>query len=123
MKTRVGVNVFVNDCRCYLEFIDKLQKRICRNVCTSTAASLEPLVHCQNVASGNLFCRYYFGRYSSELAKLVPLRHSCVRFTCYSDRLHGFLSPFPDVRRMSMSTVSFLSQLDFGVLFLLSVFP
>ena len=27
-----------------------------------------------------------------------------------------FLSPFPDVIRMSMSTVSFLTQLDSGIL-------
>ena len=36
---------------CYLELLDNLQKRICRNVGPSLATSLEPLVHCQNVAS------------------------------------------------------------------------
>ena len=30
---------------CYLEFLDKLQKRICRAIGTSLAASLEPLTH------------------------------------------------------------------------------
>ena len=52
---------------CYLELLDKLQKRICRIVGPSLAASLEPLAHHQNVASLSLFYRYYFGRCSSEL--------------------------------------------------------
>ena len=40
---------------CCLELLDKLQKRICRNVAPSLAASLEPLAHCRNVASLSLF--------------------------------------------------------------------
>ena len=76
--------------RCYLELLDKLQKRICRTVGPSLAASIEPLAHCQNVASLSLFHRYYFGRYSSELAQLVPLPFSRGRSTLYSDRLHDF---------------------------------
>ena len=36
---------------CYLKMLDKLQKWICRTVGRSFAASLEPLVHCQNVAN------------------------------------------------------------------------
>ena len=36
---------------CYLELLDKLQKRICRTVGPSLATSPEPLVHCRNVAS------------------------------------------------------------------------
>ena len=36
---------------CYLELLDKLQKRICRTVGPLLAASLEPLAHRQNVAS------------------------------------------------------------------------
>ena len=61
---------------CYLELLDKLQKRICRTVGPSLAACLEPLGHCQNITNLSLFCRYYFGRCSSELAHLVPLLHS-----------------------------------------------
>ena len=30
---------------CYLELLDKLQKRICKTAGTSLAASLEPLAH------------------------------------------------------------------------------
>ena len=39
---------------CYLELLDKLQKRICRTGGPSLAASHEPLAHPQNVASISL---------------------------------------------------------------------
>ena len=58
---------------CYLELLDKLQKRINRAVGPSHAPSLEALAHCRNVASVSLFYRYYFGRCSSGLTQLVPL--------------------------------------------------
>ena len=80
---------------CYLELLDKLQKLICRIVGPSLAVCLEPLAHCQNVASLSLFYRYYFGRCSSELAQLVSLPYSCGRSTCYSDRLHDFSVTIP----------------------------
>ena len=79
----------------YLELLDKLQKRICRTVGPSLAASLEPLAHRQNVASLSLFYRYYFGRCSSELVQLVPLPFSRRRSTSYSDRLHDFSVTIP----------------------------
>ena len=79
----------------YLDLLDKLQKRICRTVGPSFAASLEPLAHCWNVASLCLFYRYYFGRCSSELAQLVSLPFSRGRSTCYSDRLHDFSVTIP----------------------------
>ena len=102
---------------CYLELLDKLQKRICRTVGPLLAASLEPLAHRRNVASLSLFYRYYFGRCSSELAQLVPLPFSRGRSTRYSDRLHRLHSvTIPRCYKMSMSTVSFLAQLDFGIL-------
>ena len=75
---------------CYLELLDKLQKRICRTAAPSLAASLEPLAYRRNVVSLNLFYMYYFGRCSSELAQLVPLTFSRGRSTGYSDRLHDF---------------------------------
>ena len=56
----------------YLELVDRLQKWICRTVGLLLAVSLEPLYHGRNVASLNLFYRYYFGSCSSELAQLVP---------------------------------------------------
>ena len=80
---------------CYLELLEKLQKRICRTVGPSLAASLEPLAHHQNVASLSLFYRYCFGRYSSELPQLVPLSFSRGRSTRYPDRLYGFSVTIP----------------------------
>ena len=80
---------------CYLELLDKLQKRICRTVGPSLAVSLEPLAHRGNVASLSLFYRYYCGRCSSEVAQLVPLPYSRGRSTCYSDRLHNFSVTIP----------------------------
>ena len=50
---------------CYLELLVKLEKRICRTAGPSLAASLKLLAHRRNVASLNLFYRYYFGRCSS----------------------------------------------------------
>ena len=70
---------------CYLELLDKPQKWLCRIVGPSLATSLEPLAHCQNVASVSLFISFFFGRYSSELAQLVPHPFSQGRCTCYSD--------------------------------------
>ena len=70
-------------CSCYLELLDKQQKRICRTVVPSLGASL------------NLYYRYYFDRCSSELAQLVPLPFSQGRSTCCSDRLHDFSVTIP----------------------------
>ena len=80
---------------CYLELLDKVQKRICRTVGPSLAASLEPLAHRRNVTSLSLFYRYYFGRCSSELAELVLLPYSRGRSTHYSNRLHDFSVTIP----------------------------
>ena len=80
---------------CYLELLDKLQKRLCRTVVPSLPASLEPLVHRRIVDSLSLFYSYCFGRCSSELAELVPPAFSRGRSTHYSDRLHGFSVTIP----------------------------
>ena len=74
----------------FLNLLDKLQKRMCRTFGSSITASLEPLSHRRNVASVSLFYKYYFGRCSSEFAKLVPLPYFERRSTRYSDRLHDF---------------------------------
>ena len=64
--------------------------QLCRVLSPSLATFLEPLAHRPNMASLSLFYRYYFGRCSSELAQLIPLRFSQWRSTCYSERLHDF---------------------------------
>ena len=109
---------------CYLELLDKLQKPICRTVGPSLAASLEPLAHCRNVASLILFYRYYFGRCSSELNWLNWFHFLILKgglLVILIDCMI-FLSPFLDVTRMSMSTVSFLAQLGSGILCLWNAF-
>ena len=72
---------------CYLELLDKLQKRTCRIVSPSLAVSLEPLTHCQNVASVSLFW--------SELVELVPLPYSRGTPTRYSDILDDVYVAIP----------------------------
>ena len=107
---------------CYLELLDKLQKQICRTVCPSLAASLEPLTHRRNVASLSLFYRYYFSRCSSKLAQLVLLPFSFGGLLVILIDCMIFLWPFLDFTRMSMSTVSFLAQLDSAILYLQNAF-
>ena len=103
-------------------FLELLQKKICRTVGSSLAVCLEPLAQSQNVASLSRFYRCYFGRCLCELVQLVPLLYSWGRSTHCSDWFHDFLLPFLDVTRMSMSTVSFLAQLDSGILWLYNAF-
>ena len=93
---------------CYLELLNKLQKRICGTIGPSIATSLETFTHRRNVGSLSFFYRYYFGGCPSDLTQLVPPPYSRGRSTRYSDRLHYFLLPFLDVLRMYMSIVSFL---------------
>ena len=80
---------------CCFELLDKLQKRICKTVGPSLAASLEPLAYHRNVASLSLFYRYYIGRCSSKLALLVPLPFLRGKSTRCSDRLHDFCITIP----------------------------
>ena len=102
---------------CYLELLDKLQKCIiCRTVGPSLAASLEPLALCQNEAGLNLFSD----------TTLVDVHLNWLNWFHFLILDAGlpiilmvymtFLSPFLDDTRMSMSTVSFLVQLDSGTL-------
>ena len=88
-------HVWAGALNCYLELIDKLQKWICRTFGPSLAASLKPLAHLQNIVSFSFFYRYYFGRYSFELAQLVLLLYSQGRSTCCSIRQHGFSVTIP----------------------------
>ena len=97
---------------CYLELLDKLQKQICRTAGPSLGAFLEPLAHCKNVASLSLFYKYYFGRSSSELTQPVPLPFLEGGLLVILIDCMIFLSPLLDVTRVSMSTVSFLKELD-----------
>ena len=88
-------HVWASACNCYLKLLDQLQKQICRTIGPSLAVPLEPLAHCQNVATLSLFYRFYIGTCSSEPAKLIPLPFSQGRLTHYSDRLHDFSDTIP----------------------------
>ena len=99
-------HVWAGASSCYLDLLDKLQKRICRIVGPSLAATLEPLAHHRIVASLSLFYRYCFGRCSSELAQLVALPFSRGGLLVILKDCMIFLSPLLDVIRMSMPTLS-----------------
>ena len=79
----------------------------------SPAPSLESLAHRRNVARLSLFYKHYFGKCSSELAQLVPLILEAGLLVILIDCMI-FLSPFLDVTKMSMSTVSMST--DSGIL-------
>ena len=110
-------HVWAGPPNCYLELLDKLQKRICRTVGPSLAASLEPLAHRRNVASLSLFS------IGITLVDVLLNWLNWFHFLILEGRLLVilidcmiFLSPFLDVTRISMSTVSFLAQLYSGIL-------
>ena len=80
---------------CYLEFLEKLIKQICRTVGPSLAASLEILTLCRNVASLSLFCGIILvdvhRNWLNWFHFLILERGLFV----YSDRLHNFSVTFP----------------------------
>ena len=90
--------------------LNELQKRVCQTVGPSHAAFLEPLAY-RRIVARCLFCRYYFGRRSSEVMDLVPRPHSLCRSTRYSNRLHDFLSPFLDVNSFFPRTAGLWNSL------------
>ena len=57
--------------------------------------SLLPPSFKRGAGGGPSYGRYYFGRYSSELAELVPLPFSRRRSAHYSDRLYDFSVNIP----------------------------
>ena len=64
-------------CLRYLNLMDRLQSYVCNVVCPEVSAPLQSFAHCQDVASLNLFNRYYFGICSSGICELVGLLHAC----------------------------------------------
>ena len=101
---------------CYLDLLDKLQKQICRIVGPSLDSSLELLAHHRNVASLGLSIGIAL---VDVLQNWLNLFHFLfleggllvILIVCMI-----FLSPFLDVKTMSVSTVSFLAQLNSGIL-------
>ena len=95
---------------CYLELIDKLQKRMCRTVGPAFAASPETLAHHRNVTSLSLFHRSYFGRCSSELTQLVPLFLLEGGLLVILIDCMIFLSPFLDVLSLHSQILEFSAE-------------
>ena len=115
-------NVWVAAGSCYLELLQKLQKRICRTLGSSLAVCLEPFAHRRNVANlsfsigislvdvlQNLINWFHFPFLEGGL--LVTLIDCMI-----------FLPLLLDVTRISMSTVSFVAQLDSEILCLYNAF-
>ena len=96
---------------CYFEMLDKLQKRICRTVGPSLPASLEPLAHRRSVASLSLYIGTFVDIHLNWLNWFHVLILEAGLLVILLDSMI-FLSAFQDVARMSMSAVSFLSQID-----------
>ena len=86
------------------------------------AASLELLANRSNVASLSLFPRYYFGRCHSDWLNWLHflILEECLLVILIDCMI--FSSPFLGVTGISMSTVSFLAQLDSGIPCLQNVF-
>ena len=91
---------------CYLELLDKLQKRICRTVGPSLAAFLEPLAHHQNVTSLSLFFRYYLVDVHLNWLNLFHFLTLKGGLPVILIDFMIFLTPFLDVTRMFLSSHS-----------------
>ena len=96
----------------WIYMLDKVQKQMCRSAGPSITASFEPLGHRRNVASLSLLIGItlvdihlnwlnWFNFLILVAGALVTLTDCMI-----------FLSLFLDVRRVPVSTVSFLIQLD-----------
>ena len=106
---------------CYLEMLDKLQKRICRTVGPSLPASLEPLAHRRSVASLSLYIGTLVDIHLNWLNWFHFLILEAGLLVILLDHMI-FLSVFQDVARMSMSAVSFLAQIESGIICSCSTF-
>ena len=102
---------------CYLELLDKLQKRISRTVGPSLSASRQPLAHCWNVASLSLFYRWLVDIHRNWLNLFLFLILKVGLRVILIDCMI-FLSPFLEVRKLPMSKVSFLTQLESAIFYL-----
>ena len=101
-------HVWVGAPSCYLELLDKLQKRIHRTFGLSLIIEMwSASVFSIGITLIDILQNWvnWFHFLFLEGGVLVILIDCMI-----------FLSPFLDVTRMSMSTVSFLAQLDCGIL-------
>ena len=71
-----------------LDLLHRMQKRVVSLVGSGLSSDLQALSHRRDVASLSLFYKYYYGKYSSELADLVPPKGVTVRSTRFSEQMH-----------------------------------
>ena len=71
-----------------LNLLAIVQKRVVSLVGSGLSSDLPALSHRRDVASLNLFYKYYYGKSSSELADLVPPKHVTVRSTRFAVQMH-----------------------------------
>ena len=55
-----------------LDLLERVQKRVASLVGSGLSSDLQSLLHRRDVASLSLLYKYYYGKYSCELANLVP---------------------------------------------------
>ena len=103
---------------CYLELLEKLQKRISRTVVLHLLLLFRPwlinesLVFSIGITLVDVHLNWFNWLHFLNLERgLLVILIDCM-----------FLSPFPDVTRMSISTVSFLAKPDPGILCLQNAF-
>ena len=71
-----------------LDLLDRVQKRVVSLVGSGLSANLQALSQRRDIASLRLFYKYCYGKCSSELADLVPLKCATVRSTRISKQMH-----------------------------------
>ena len=110
-------HVWVGAPSCFLEMLDKLQNVYIYD-CWSSTCCVSWTLGSSPIWSQlkSFYYRYYFGKCSSELAQLIPLIYSRGKSTRYSDRLCVFSVIITRCYEDSILTVSFLAQLDSGIL-------
>ena len=91
-----------------------LQERVLRTAAPILHACFEPLAHCRNIATLSLMYKHYFGRSPSKLAELVLVPYSRRSSSRYCNSFNDF-SVTLNILKISLSTVSFLMQLDTGI--------
>ena len=87
--------VWVGASNCYLELLDKLQKRICKTVGPSLAASLEPLTHhfrgrstLYSVTIPRCYKDFYVNSFFPRTAR--PWNSLAIEYFCLTYDLSGF---------------------------------
>ena len=106
----------------YFDILDELWKLICRTVGLVPSTSRKPLSHHRNAASWSLFFRYYFGKFLSELPKLISCPYSGGRSTPYTDIYHNFSVNFSRCNKnVYVNSFFCFTQLNSGIMCLQNV--